>query len=151
MNTAYVREYRKIERRARRKDNFLLRYLPIVLALAGVIVVGKIYLESMAIEWSHRVVERKTVARDLELRNEELRRSLAALTTRERVAREAGERLGMVALGEKDIVWLPVAIRPMEEAGDGRLEPDRATSALAAARAWLDALWQEEALALTSD
>lgn len=46
----YVREYQRIERKARRRDSFTLRYLPIVLALAGAVVVGKIYLQSMTIE-----------------------------------------------------------------------------------------------------
>ncbi|MDX1624136.1 MAG: hypothetical protein R3199_09150 [Gemmatimonadota bacterium] len=150
---AYVREYRKIERRARRRDNFLLRYLPIVLMLAGVVVVGKIYLQSLAIDWSRRTMERKDVVRDLELRNDELRRTIAGLSTRERLTREAGERLGMVSSTEESIVWLPVTDRSSGEAAS-RSSPDEragtlATATVATVRTWLDALWQEEALALT--
>lgn len=144
---AYVHEYQKIERRARRRENFLLRYLPGLLLIAGTVVVGKIYLQSVAIEWSHRVVERKSLARELELQNEELERSITGLTTRERVTREAAERLGMVAPREEDIVWLPVVdhtTRVNRDAGRADGGPAATLSA------WFDDLWQEEALALTS-
>ena len=145
----YVREYQKIERRSRRRDNFLVRYLPILLVLAGAAVMGKIYAQSVAIEWSARVVERKGTARDLELQNADLERAIATLTSRERVAREAGERLGMVVPTEQDLLWLTVL--------DHGAPPSPETSGSAATRdprsllsGWLDALWQEEALALTS-
>lgn len=145
----YVREYQKIERRARRKESFALRYLPVVLALAGAAVVGKIYLQSVAIEWSHSVMERREAVRDLEVANEDIRREIAALTTRERVTREAGERLGMVAPAEKDVLWLPVLDRSPDKAVPARSEPvDAGPTARVAA--WLDALWQEDALALTT-
>ena len=61
-------EYQKIENRTRRRDNFLLRYLPILLVLAAGIVVGKIYLQSVAIRWSRELIERNEAARDIELR-----------------------------------------------------------------------------------
>jgi cell division protein FtsL len=145
----YVREYQKIERRSRRRDNFLVRYLPILLVLAGAAVVGKIYAQSVAMEWSARVVERKGTARDLELQNADLERAIATLASRERVAREAGERLGMVVPTERDLLWLTVL--------DHGAPPSPETSGSAATRdprsllrGWLDALWQEEALALTS-
>lgn len=143
----YVQEYRKIERRARRRDSFFVRYLPVLLILAGATVVGKIYIQSWAIEWSHRVMERKAAARDLALRNEELERSIAALTTRDRVTQEAGETLGMVAPREEDIVWLPVVDRTTRAPSEPVRE-DRGP--LATVSVWFDALWQEEALALTS-
>ena len=147
---AYVREYKKIERRARRRDNFLIRYLPIVLLAAGGAVVGKIYLQSVTIEWTDRVVRRNAVARELALGNDEMRRALAALTTRERVAQDAGDRLGMVVPTEEDIVWLPVVDRSSRPAAPARgAEEDRGAGATV--YAWLDALWQEEALALTSE
>lgn len=144
---AYVHEYQKIERKARRRSNFVFRYLPTLLLIAGAVVVGKIYLQSVAIEWSHQVMEQKTLARELELENEDLERSIAGLTTRDRVARAATERLGMVAPSEEDIVWLPVpdhsarAPRDVARADEG---PGARLSA------WFDDLWQEEALALTS-
>lgn len=145
----YVREYQKIERKARRRDSFLVRYLPIVLLLAGGVVVGKIYLQSVAIEWSNRVVERRQVARDLELQNEDLKRTIAALSTRERVARVAGESLGMVTPTEDDVVWLPVLDRSPDGAVASR-DDNGDLGPVATVRSWVDALWQEEALALTS-
>lgn len=144
---AYVHEYQKIERRARRRERFLVRYLPALLLIAGSVVVGKIYLQSVAIEWSHRVMERKTLARELQLQNEDLERAIAGLTTRDRVARAAAERLGMVAPSEEDIVWLPVAdhsVRAPRDPAAGDQGPGAVLSA------WIDDLWQEEALALTS-
>lgn len=145
----YVREYKKIEHRTRRRDSFLLRYLPTLLLLAAVVVIGKIYVQSVAIRWSGRVVDLRETARDLELQNEDLVRSIAALTTRDRVTRDAGRRLGMVVPGGEEVVWLPVL-----DQGGGRdhagndAEPEGAS--LRAVRTWLHALWQEEALALTS-
>lgn len=146
---AYVQEYQKIERRARRRDNFLLRYLPIVLALSGVVIIGKIYLQSIAIDWSRQVMDQKEVAHDLRLENEELRRTIAGLTTRDRLARDAGLRLQMVASTEEDIVWLPVADRPAGTTADRGRSNGEAVGAVATLRSWIDMLWQEEALALT--
>ena len=144
----YVREYEKIETRTRRRDNFLLRYLPILLLLAGGIVVGKIYLQSVAIRWSRHLIERNEAARDLELQNQELTRAIAALKARSRVARDAADRLGMVVPGEEDVVWLTVpAPAPVTGVADAE-EPKG--GAVAVMQGWLDALWQEEALALTS-
>ena len=145
---AYVREYRKIEDRTRRRDNFLLRYLPILLLLAAGIVTGKIYLQSVAIRWSQELIERNEAARDLELQNQELTRTIAALGTRSRVAREASERLGMLVPGEQDVIWLPVVQRaPLTETAPAAASARRP---MAIVNGWLDALWQEEALALTS-
>lgn len=144
----YVREYEKIETRTRRRDNFLLRYLPILLLLAAGIVVGKIYLQSVAIRWSRDLIERNEAARDLELQNQDLTRAIAALKARSRVARDAADRLGMVVPGEEDVVWLTVPARapaaPVADAGTRR------EGAVSVMQGWLDALWQEEALALTS-
>jgi hypothetical protein len=145
---AYVSEYQKIESRTRRRDNFLLRYLPILLLLAAGIVVGKIYLQSVAIRWSHELIERNEAARDLELQNQELVRSIAGLQARARVARDAADRLGMVVPREQDVVWLTVpAPAPVAAVADAR-EQRRGPTAVV--QGWLDALWQEEALALTS-
>ena len=145
---AYVREYQKIESRTRRRDNFLLRYLPILLLLAAGIVVGKIYLQSVAIHWSRELIERNEAARDLELQNQELTRAIAGLKARSRIARDAADRLGMVVPREQDVVWLPVPARApalaVVDAGEQKDGP------AAVVREWLDALWQEEALALTS-
>lgn len=145
---AYVREYQKIESRTRRRDNFLLRYLPILLLLAAGIVVGKIYLQSVAIRWSRDLIERNEAARDLELQNQELTRAIAGLKARSRVARDAADRLGMVVPREQDVVWLPVPARApalaVVDAGEQKAGP------AAVVHEWLDALWQEEALALTS-
>lgn len=146
---AYVHEYRKIERRARRRESFALRYLPILLLLLGAVVVLKIYTQSLAIAWSGELVELHETVRDLEVRNEELQREITSLSARERVARDAGERLGMVAPDEDDVVLLPV----LDRAIDGRApdEPrSRDTRVFDVVRGWLDALWQEEAYALTS-
>lgn len=147
---AYVSEYQKIEIRARRRDNFLLRYLPILLLLAAGIVVGKIYLQSVAIRWSHELIERNEAARDLELQNQELARTIAGLGARARIARDAADRLGMIVPREQDVVWLtvpapaPVPVSAVADAGQQREGP------MEVVQGWLDALWQEEALALTS-
>lgn len=144
----YVREYQRIEKRSRRRDSFLVRYVPALLLLAGAAVVGKIYTQSVAIAWSARVVERKGVGRDLELQSAELERTIAGLRTRERVARVAGQRLGMVVPTEKDILWLTVLDRtPRTPAAAEAVTSRDPRSVL---HDWLDALWQEEALALTS-
>lgn len=144
----YVREYQKIERRSRRRESFVVRYLPILLVLAGVTVVGKIYTQSLAIAWSSRVIALNETARDLELENADLERTIASLTTRDRVARVAGERLGMVVPTEEDVLWLPVLDR--SASAPASREPTRSRGPRALVRDWLDALWQEEALALTS-
>ena len=145
----YVREYQKFERRSRRRESFLVRYLPILLVLTGAAVVGKIYAQSVTIAWSARVIERNQAARDLEQQNADLERSIATLTSRERIVRDAGERLGMVVPSEDDLLWIPVldrggptpseASRPAAPRDPRKLVGD-----------WLDALWQEDALALTS-
>lgn len=143
----YVREYQKIEHRTRRRDNFVLRYLPILLLLAAGVVVGKIYVQAVAIRWSNRAIELKSGARDLQLQNEDLARAIAGLKTRERVARDAERRLDMVPPTEDDVVWLPVVERAApagaSPAGDGAGDAGTVAD-------WLEALWQEEALALTS-
>jgi hypothetical protein len=143
---AYVREYQKIERRRRRRDSFLLRYLPALLVLAAAVVVGKIWVQSVTIRWSDRVLELQRLAGDLEVDNEELARSIASLTTRERVVRDAAERLGMTSPGEEDLVWLPV-VDPTQLGPAVRSATPEGSGAL---RAWLDRLFQDEALALTS-
>jgi hypothetical protein len=144
----YVREYERIETRTRRRDNFLLRYLPILLLLAAGIVVGKIYLQSVAIRWSRDLIERNEAARDLELQNQELTRAIAALKARSRIARDAADRLGMVVPGEEDVVWLTVPAQTPVAAVASTGDPKG--GAVAVMQGWLDALWQEEALALTS-
>ncbi|MGH7588230.1 MAG: hypothetical protein ACRELU_06530 [Gemmatimonadota bacterium] len=143
---AYVREYQKIERRRRRRDSFLLRYLPALLVLAAAVVVGKIWVQSVTIRWSDRVLELQRLAGDLEVDNEELARSIASLTTRERVVRDAAERLGMTSPGEEDLVWLPV-VDPTQLGPAARGATPERSGAL---RGWLDRLFQDEALALTS-
>lgn len=145
----YVREYQKFERRSRRRENFLVRYLPILLVLAGAAVVGKIYAQSVAIAWSERVIDRNQDARDLEQQNADLERSIAALTSRERVVRDAGERLGMVVPAEDDLLWIPV----LDRSGASPSEASRPAAPRDPRKLvgdWLDALWQEDALALTS-
>ncbi len=145
---AYVREYRKIEDRTRRRDNFVLRYLPILLLVAGAVVVAKIYTQSIEIRWSRQVMEEKQAARDLDLQNQDLRRTLASLSTRERVTHDAGRRLGMVAPREKDVVWLPVVERSPDRPAPVVARSEATPTSLV--RAWFDGLWQKEALALTS-
>ena len=143
---AYVREYQKIERRRRRRDSFLLRYLPALLVLAAAVVVGKVWVQSVTIRWSDRVLELQRLAGDLEVDNEELGRSISSLTTRERVVRDAAQRLGMASPGEEDLVWLPV-VDPTQLGPAARGETPERSGAL---QGWLDRLFQDEALALTS-
>lgn len=146
----YVREYQKIENRTRRRDNFLLRYLPILLLLGAAVIVGKIYTQSVAIRWSHRLMEQKQKARDLEFQNEELTRSIAGLTTRERVASDASRELDMIVPTNDDVVWLPVLDRTASEQVLEPVDIEEASRPGRAIRTWIDGLWQEEALALTS-
>ena len=148
----YVREYQKIEHRTRRRDSFALRYLPFLLLIAAAVVVGKIYVQSVALEWSRQVVAMQQEARDLELQNEDLVRSIAALTTRERVTRDAAGELGMIAPSGEEVVWLPVvepsggaAAATHARAADAK---DRGVPAVVLG--WVGGLWQEEALALTN-
>jgi cell division protein FtsL len=143
----YVREYQKFERKSRRRDSFIVRYLPILLVLAGAVVVGKIYAQSVAIEWSEHLLELKERSRDLELQNSELERTIATLRTRERIAQEAGERLGMVVPTEDAVLWLTVLDRSPHAA----IATATPRDPRAVVGDWLDALWQEEALALTSE
>ena len=143
---AYVREYQKIERRRRRRDSFLLRYLPALLVLAAAVVVDKIWVQSVTIRWSDRVLELQRRAGDLEVDNEELARSISSLTTRERVVRDAAQRLGMASPGEEDLVWLPVVDPTQLGPAAHGATPERS----GALQEWLDRLFQDEALALTS-
>jgi hypothetical protein len=145
----YVREYQKFERRSRRRETFLVRYLPILLVLAGTAVVGKIYAQSVAIAWSERVIARNQDARDLEQQNADLERSIVALTSRERVVRDAGERLGMVVPAEDDLLWIPVLDRSAASSSEAS-RPAAPRDPRKLVGDWLDALWQEDALALTS-
>ncbi len=145
---AYVREYQKIERRRRRRDSFLLRYLPVLLLLAAVVVVGKIYVQSVALRWSNRVVELRMNAQELEVANEELTRSIASLTTRERVVRDAARRLGMAPPEDEDLVWLPVVDPTIAGTVADDAMPGEET--VGPWQRWLDRLFQDEALALTS-
>ena len=109
---------------------------------------GKISRQSVAIRWSRELIERNEAARDIELQNQELTRSIAALKARSRVARDAGDRLGMIVPREQDVVWLAVPDRgPAREIA--AIE-EREDGPAAFVHGWLDALWQEEALALTS-
>ncbi len=144
----YVREYRKIEHRTRRRTSFAWHYLPTLLVLTATVVVGKVYVQSVAIRWSDRAVELKTTARDLEAANDALTRSIAVLTARDRVTRAADRRLGMVAPTEVDIVWLPVPDDTPAHQPSVLAKVDRGP--LATVGGWFDAFWQEEALALTS-
>ena len=108
---------------------------------------GTISLPSVAIRWSRELLERNAAARAIELQNQELTRSIAALKARSRVARDAGDRLGMIVPREQDVVWLAVPDRgPAREVAAIEQEDGPA----AVVHGWLDALWQEEALALTS-
>lgn len=143
---AYVREYQKIERRRRRRDSFLLRYLPALLIVAAAVVVGKVYVQSVALRWSDRVVALQKTAGDIEVANEDLSRSIASLSTRERVVRDAARRLGMVPPEEENLVWLPVADPTVGVVDEG----ERGSEVERSWRAWLDRLFQDEALALTS-
>ena len=145
----YVREYQKFERRSRRRESFLVRYLPILLILTGASVVGKIYAQSVAITWSTRVIERNQEARDLEQQNADLERAIVALSSRERVVRDAGERLGMVVPPEDDLLWIPVLDRGGPPPSDAS-RPAETRDPRKLVGKWLDALWQEDALALTS-
>ncbi len=144
----YVKEYKKIEHRTRRRDSFALRYLPALLVITAAVVVGRIYVQAVALRWSRHVVELRESERDLELKNEDLSRAIAALTTRERVARDAGRKLGMVIPSGEEFVWLTVLEHSQGDHTGRAADTDRGSGA--AVLSWLDALWQEEALALTN-
>ena len=146
----YVREYQKIESRTRRRDNFLLRYLPILLFVAVALVLGKIYIQSATLSWSDRLVDLKSEVRDLELENEELAREIGGLQTRDRVVTDAGNRLGMTVSEEADVVYLRVLDRSIGAGAERPVADGSARGSRASLAAWFNGLWQEEALALTS-
>ena len=66
----------------------------------------------------------------------------------DREARDAGDRLGMIVPREQDVVWLAVPDRgPVRAVAAADKRED---GPAAVVQGWLDAFWQEEALALTS-
>ena len=108
----YVREYAKIERRARRRGNFLLTYAPWLVLLAGGAIFGRVWNQTQAVRLVEELAELKQEERELLLAQEEHRRAIVALGTRERIADVARRDLEMDYPAEGDVVFLPVAGAP---------------------------------------
>jgi hypothetical protein len=108
----YVREYAKIEKRARRRGNFLLTYAPWLVLLTAAAIFGRVWTQTQAVRLVEQLGELKQEERDLRLAREEHERALVRLTTRPRLARVARERLGMDYPDEQEVVFLPVAASP---------------------------------------
>jgi hypothetical protein len=108
----YARAYARVERRARRRGSFVLNYVPWLLALAAAAIFGRVWTQARAVELVEEIAALGAEERELALAGEDARRRLVALTTRERISREARERLGMTYPDESDVVFLPVAASP---------------------------------------
>lgn len=121
----YVREYAKVERRARRRGSFLLIYAPWLLVAAVGAIFGRVWTQTRAVELVEEVATLRAQERELQTTNDELGRSLVELTTRERVSRAARESLQMVYPREDQVVFLQVEAppEPQERTQPRRLAP----------------------------
>lgn len=108
----YANAYARVERRARRRGSFVLNYVPWLLALAAAAIFGRVWTQARAVELVEEIAALSDEGRELSLAGEESRHRVVALTTRERIAREARTRLGMSYPDESDVVFLPVAASP---------------------------------------
>jgi cell division protein FtsL len=119
----YVREYVKIETRARRRGNFLLTYGPWVLLLAAVSIFGRVWTQTQAVRLVEELTRLKQEERELNLAQEEHNRVLVRLTTRERIAQVARESLSMDYPAEGEVMFLavPASPEPRKDARPRRL------------------------------
>lgn len=105
----YVREYAKIENRARRRGSFLLTYAPWIALLAALSIFGRVWSQTNAVRLVEEVARLSSEERELLLAQEEHKRTLVRLSSRERIASFARERLKMDYPGEEEVAFLPVA------------------------------------------
>ena len=105
----YVREYAKIETRARRRGSFVLTYAPWVVLLAAGAIFGRVWNQTQAVRLVEELTRLKQEERELLLAQEDHQRELIRLTTRERISQVAREDLRMDYPAEQEIVFLPVA------------------------------------------
>ncbi|MFN2431910.1 MAG: hypothetical protein ABR599_03670 [Gemmatimonadota bacterium] len=121
----YVREYAKVERRARRRGSFVLVYVPCLVLVAAAAIFGRVWTQTQAVARIEELTALQDEERELRLVQQEHGRALVGLTTRERLAGFARERLGMEYPAERDVVFLPVAGAPeaAEPLPPRRLEP----------------------------
>jgi cell division protein FtsL len=108
----YVREYVKIESRARRRGNFALTYGPWVLLLAAASIFGRVWTQTQAVRLVEELTRLKQEERELTLAQDDHERALVRLSTRERIAQVARESLRMDYPAEGEVVFLPVAASP---------------------------------------
>ncbi len=108
----YVREYVKIETRARRRGNFVLTYGPWVLLLAAASIFGRVWTQTQAVRLVEELTRLKQEERELAVAQEDHKRALVRLSTRERIALMARESLHMDYPAEGEVLFLPVAASP---------------------------------------
>lgn len=139
----YVREYAKVERRARRRGSFLLVYAPWVVLLAGAAVFGRIWTQTQAVALVGELAALQAQARELATAQAEHQRTVVGLSTRGRLARIAREDLGMSYPDQREVVFLPVP-------GAGATEPAVEARRLAPEPGGLAARLQERLRGLVS-
>jgi cell division protein FtsL len=108
----YVREYVKIETRARRRGSFVLTYGPWVLVVAAGSIFGRVWTQTQAVRLVEELAVLAREERELTLAEEEHKRARVALTTRERIAQVARQDLRMDYPDEAEVVFLPVDASP---------------------------------------
>ena len=128
----YVREYAKIENRARRRGSFLLTYAPWLVLLAVASIFGRVWNQTQAVRLLEELAALKAQERELLLVREDHERAVVRLTTRERVARLARRQLSMDYPAERDVVFLPVAGAPETPPRPAARRPARPETGFAA-------------------
>jgi cell division protein FtsL len=147
----YVREYAKIEKRARRRGSFVLTYGPWVLLLVGGSIFGRVWTQTQAVRLVQELTRLKQQERELVLGQEEQKRALVSLTTRERIARVARTELEMDYPAEGEVVFLPVAASPEASAPLAPRRLDQPESGFAAfLKEHLRGVVNQEAYALST-
>jgi len=147
----YVREYVKIESRARRRGNFLLTYGPWVLLLAALSIFGRVWTQTQGVRLVEELTQLKQQERELALTLEEHERAVVQLTTRERISAVAREGLHMDYPAEGEVTFLPVAVPPEPRADAIPARLPRPASGLAGfVREHLRGVINQEAYALST-
>lgn len=147
----YVREYAKVERRARRRGSFLVTYAPWLVLLAAGSIFGRVWTQTQAVTLVEELARLKLEERETLLEQEERARALVGLATRQRIAHVARQRLGMDYPAQGEVVFLPVpaAAEPPAPARPRRIEPPE-NGLVAFLRGRLQGLVNQDAYALST-
>lgn len=108
----YVREYTKIESRARRRGSFLLNYAPWLVLLTAAAIFGRVWNQAQAVRLVEELAELRQEEHELLLARAEHERALVRLSTRERLAQVARRELRMDYPSEREVVFLAVPAPP---------------------------------------